>query len=237
MPIVRAAAVAALTVSIVPALRAQSSDEILKAGDLATKITVQILTSDFNGRSWSLKTGAGTIIDDSGIVVTCSHVLGKHFEARVRLSDGKQRAARVLGRFPEHDLAVLKFAPPPGLKVVPRLHTGLLPPRTSMICLGFPRGDRKMCPAWLEGYLPNNQTNLISPGTPVIVFKGNIIPGYSGGPLMTMDGGLVGVVFAISPATAQAIAIPIDVLLEDLKRIEGTEDLQPEESPTGSRSS
>ena len=77
-----------------------------------------------------------------------------------------------------------------------------------------------MCPAQLDGYQPSNDTKLISPGTPIILFRGNIIPGYSGGPLLSLDGGLVGVVFAVTRTTGQAIAIPISVLKKDLAKLD-----------------
>lgn len=200
---------------------AQSTpNDYLRAGKLAAEITVEVLSTDFNGERWSKKVGTGTIIDDSGIVATCSHVLGKQEQPKVRLSNGRIHAARVLGRFPEHDLAVLKFEPMSDVRVAPRLHSGLLAPGTACLCLGFPRSRRSMCTARLKGYEENAETNLIAQDTPIIVFEGKIIPGYSGGPLMTLDGGLIGVVFAMAKDEGVGIAIPIDVLKKDLTRID-----------------
>lgn len=199
---------------------AQSPNDYLKAGDLAADITVQIMTSDFSGKNFSRKVGAGTIIDDSGIVVTCSHVLGTHFKVRVRLVNGNQYACEVLGRFPEHDLAVLKFEPKEKLKAAPKLHEGLLAPDSPAICLGYPRGKLDMVPAYVKLYLPDAGINLLAKGTPVIIFDGNIEPGYSGGPLMTLKGGIVGVVFGKNRESGKGLAIPIRILKADLKRIE-----------------
>jgi S1-C subfamily serine protease len=199
---------------------AQSGNDYLKAGDLAADITVQIMTSDFSGKNFSRKIGAGTIIDQTGIVVTCSHVLGTHYKVRVRLANGNQYACEVLGRFPEHDLAVLKFEPKEKLKVAPRLHEGLLSPDTPVICLGYPRGKMDMVPASVKLYLPDAGIELLAKGTPAIIFDGAIEPGYSGGPIMTLDGGIIGVVFGKNRQSGVGLAIPIRVLKADLKRIE-----------------
>ena len=199
---------------------AQSSNDYLKAGDLAADITVQIMTSDFSGKKFSRKVGAGTIIDQTGIVATCSHVLGTHFKVRVRLANGNQYACEVLGRFPDHDLAVLKFEPKEKLKVAPRLHEGLLSPQSPALCLGYPKGKMAMVQAYVKLYLPDAGISLLGKGTPAIIFEGDIEPGFSGGPLMTLDGGIVGVVFGKNRETGDGLAIPIRVLKADLKRIE-----------------
>lgn len=204
---------------VVPA-RGQSPNDYLKAGDLAADITVQIMTSDFTGKTFARKVGAGTIIDESGIVVTCSHVLGTHYKVRIRLGNGNQYACEVIGRFPEHDLAVLKFEPKEKLKVAPKLHEGLLAPDSPALCLGYPRGKMDMVPAYIKVYLPDAGINLLSKGTPVIIFEGAIEPGYSGGPLMTLQGGIIGVVFGKNRDSGVGLAIPIRILKADLKRIE-----------------
>lgn len=209
-----------LPMIFVPMASGQSPNDYLKAGDLAAEITVQIMTSDFSGKNFSRKVGAGTIIDDSGIVVTCSHVLGTHFKVRVRLVNGNQYACEVLGRFPEHDLAVLKFEPKEKLKAAPKLHEGLLAPDSPALCLGYPRGKLDMVPAYIKLYLPAAEINLLAKGTPVIVFDGDIEPGYSGGPIMTLNGGIIGVVFGKNRESGKGLAIPIRILKADLKRIE-----------------
>ena len=53
--------------------------------------------------------GSGFIVDPSGIVITNNHVVDGASEVRVKLSDGTARSARVLGRDPKTDLAVLKI--------------------------------------------------------------------------------------------------------------------------------
>lgn len=198
----------------------QSTKEFIRAGELAGKITVQILTSDFTGKKWAQKVGAGTIIDPSGIVLTCSHVLGTHYRVRVRLIDNSQYAAEVLGRFPEHDLAVLKFEPKDPIEAARGLKDELVAPGTAAICVGFPKGRRSKLAATIQNYIPIEEKGPVRTGTPILYFKGTVVPGYSGGPLMSLDGKLLGVVIARSLEQPVGLAVPTEVLREDLKRIE-----------------
>jgi serine protease Do len=198
----------------------QSTKEFIRAGELAGKITVQILTSDFTGKKWAQKVGAGTIIDPSGIVLTCSHVLGTHYRVRVRLIDNSQYAAEVLGRFPEHDLAVLKFEPKDPIEAARGLKDELVAPGTAAICVGFPQGRRSKLAATIQNYIPIEEKGPVRTGTPILYFKGTVVPGYSGGPLMSLDGKLLGVVIARSLEQPVGLAVPTEVLREDLKRIE-----------------
>ncbi len=198
----------------------QSTKDFIRAGELAGKITVQIHTSDFTGKKWAQKVGAGTIIDPSGIVLTCSHVLGTHYRVRVRLIDNTQYAAEVLGRFPEHDLAVLKFEPKEPIEAARGLKDELVAPGTAAICVGFPHGRRSKLAATIQNYIPMEEKGPVRPRTPILYFKGTVVPGYSGGPLMSLDGKLLGVVIARSLEEPVGLAVPTEVLREDLKRIE-----------------
>jgi len=196
-------------------------EQIERAAQIAADMTVQILVSDFDGRRWTRKTGAGTIINREGVVVTCSHVLGDHHRVRVRRIDGKTFDAVVLGRFPEHDLAVLKIKPPEGLEPAQGIPEGLAAAGTTAICIGFPKGARDQCIAEVGDYVTGVETGLVHASTPILVFKGRIAPGFSGGPLMDLDGRLLGVVIAMSKVQPQlGVAVPASVVLKDLERVE-----------------
>ncbi|MDD2850516.1 MAG: trypsin-like peptidase domain-containing protein [Desulfuromonadaceae bacterium] len=58
-------------------------------------------------------TGSGFIWDDKGHVVTNYHVIAGASEAMIRLSDGKEYKAALVGASPMHDLAVLKIGDGP----------------------------------------------------------------------------------------------------------------------------
>jgi len=54
-------------------------------------------------------TGSGFVIDPDGFIVTEDHVVENAEKVTVSLQDGKQRPARIVGRDPKTDLAVLKI--------------------------------------------------------------------------------------------------------------------------------
>ena len=55
--------------------------------------------------------GSGFIIDSSGIIITNNHVIADADEVKVRLQDETEFKAKILGRDPKTDLAVLSIDP------------------------------------------------------------------------------------------------------------------------------
>ncbi|HKD55802.1 MAG TPA: trypsin-like peptidase domain-containing protein, partial [Steroidobacteraceae bacterium] len=53
--------------------------------------------------------GSGVIVDESGHIVTNYHVIANADQIRVQLKDGREADARIVGRDPDTDLAVLKI--------------------------------------------------------------------------------------------------------------------------------
>ena len=56
-------------------------------------------------------TGSGFIIDKDGSILTNNHVVEGARLLTVTLSDGREFSARVLGRSPENDVALIKIEP------------------------------------------------------------------------------------------------------------------------------
>jgi len=55
--------------------------------------------------------GSGFIIDPSGLIVTNNHVVGEAAKVEIILQDNTKYTAKIIGRDPHTDLAVLKIAP------------------------------------------------------------------------------------------------------------------------------
>ena len=55
--------------------------------------------------------GSGFIIDSSGKIITNNHVIAEADEIKVRLQDETEFKAKILGRDPKTDLAVLRIEP------------------------------------------------------------------------------------------------------------------------------
>ena len=82
-----------------------------------------------------------------------------------------------------------------------------------------------MCPATVGNYAHATEEMGLEKGTPIILFHGDIMPGYSGGPLMDLDGGLIGVVVAkLKQPEKAGIAISASLLLKDINRLAQTEE-------------
>ena len=62
--------------------------------------------------------GSGFIINASGYILTNNHVIDKATEIHVKLADGRELPATVVGRDPKTDLALLKIDAT-GLPVIP----------------------------------------------------------------------------------------------------------------------
>ncbi len=163
-------------------------------------------------------TGSGFIWDDEGHVITNFHVIKGASEATVRVTDGRDYKASLVGASPTHDIAVLRinvrfqrYMPVPigtsnDLKVGQKvfaignpfgldwtLTTGIV----SALDRSLPSGDGR------------NIDNLIQTDAA-------INPGNSGGPLLDSAGRLIGINTAIySPSGASAgigFAVPVDTV-------------------------
>jgi serine protease DegQ len=156
--------------------------------------------------------GTGVVIVDNGTILTNLHVvLGAH-RIRVTFADGLESEARLVSVMPEHDLAVLR-----ALKIPDDLHaatmrsTGDLAPGDHVAAIGFPFG---IGPSASSGIVSGLKREFRSPEgervlTNLIQFDAAANPGNSGGPLVTMEGEVVGIVTAILNPTKQRVFVGI----------------------------
>lgn len=165
-----------------------------------------------------LGSGSGFVWDEAGHVVTNDHVIREASRATVQLADGRSLPARVVGRDPGHDLAVLRIegrdlpAPLPR----PEAGEGALQVGQSVLAIGNPFGlDWTLTTgivSALDRELPGEAGRMIRG---LIQTDAAINPGNSGGPLLDARGRLVGVNTAIySPSGASAgigFAVPVAV--------------------------
>jgi S1-C subfamily serine protease len=163
-------------------------------------------------------TGSGFIWDDRGHVVTNFHVIEGASEATVRLADGRDYKAGLVGASPAHDIAVLRIGvdfkrPPP----VPIGESAGLRVGQKVFAIGNPFG--------LDWTLTTGIVSAIDRSLPgdsgasiehLIQTDAAINPGNSGGPLLDSSGRLIGITTAIySPSGASAgigFAVPVDTV-------------------------
>ena len=167
-------------------------------------------------------TGSGFALDkNDGLVVTNYHVIngGKAFDVRV---GDDYREAEVVGAAPCDDLALLKVDDSDGMRTLSLGSQKDLRQGQQVVALGFPanaslRGELTSTAGVVS--VPRSSFRLPTPDSPrfenLIQTDAALNPGNSGGPLVDIDGRLVGVNTAIftatrGPASAQGYAIGVD---------------------------
>jgi S1-C subfamily serine protease len=182
---------------------------------LPSVVRVVGLTNDANDGSDDKDhrgVGTGVVIVDSGIILTNLHVVNGAKRIKVTFSDGLESDAEVTGIQAENDLAVLRAKKiPDDLPAATMRSTGDLKPGDQVIAVGFPFG---IGPSVSNGVVSGLKREFRSPEgdkllTNLIQFDAAANPGNSGGPLVTMDGSVVGIVTAILNPTRQRVFIGI----------------------------
>jgi S1-C subfamily serine protease len=163
------------------------------------------------GKGIGIGTGV-VIVDTKGIILTNLHVVLGASKIKVVFFDGLESEATVIGVQPEHDLAVLKASKlPDDLKAAVLRSTQDLAPGDDVVAVGFPFG---IGPSASAGIISGLKREYRSPEgkrllTNLIQFDAAANPGNSGGPLVTMDGEVVGIVTAILNPTDQRVFVGI----------------------------
>ena len=154
--------------------------------------------------------GSGFIIDRDGYIVTNNHVIEDADEIQVRLYDGKEFEAEVVGRDPKTDLALIKIKDASDLKPMKMGNSEALQVGTWVVAIGSPFGLEQTVTAGIV----SAKGRIIGSGPydDFIQTDASINPGNSGGPLIDLQGNVVGINTAIV-ASGQGIgfAIPINM--------------------------
>jgi S1-C subfamily serine protease len=163
--------------------------------------------------------GAGVVIQDTGIILTCLHVVQDAPTVKVIFADGTESDAQVMVRQPEKDLAVLAAATPPDeLKPATLVPSSSLRVGDEVIAIGNPFGIIGSVSDGIVSGLGREYTARQTGATlkGLIQFDAAVNPGNSGGPLVNRDGEVVGIVTSLLNPTNQDVfigigfAIPID---------------------------
>lgn len=174
-------------------------------------------------------TGSGFVWDDAGHVVTNFHVIDGAAQATVKLADGRDYPAALVGASPAHDIAVLKIGV--GFKRPPPVPIGTshdLKVGQKVFAIGNPFGlDWTLTSgivSALDRSLPNERGG--PPIEHLIQTDASINPGNSGGPLLDSAGRLIGINTAIySPSGASAgigFAVPVDTVMRVVPQLIAT---------------
>jgi len=156
--------------------------------------------------------GTGVIILDSGAILTNLHVIAGAERVEVTFADGPTSEADIIGARPEHDLAVLKAREVPDDLVPATLRsTRDLAPGDRVVAVGFPFGIGPSVSAGVVSGLRREYLSLEGKQllTNLIQFDAAVNPGSSGGPLVTAEGEVVGIVTSLLNPTERSFFVGI----------------------------
>jgi S1-C subfamily serine protease len=177
--------------------------------------------ADVTGDNDEVENGVGTgvVIIDKGVILTNLHVVSGADHIKVIFHDGLESKATVTGVQAENDLAVLQAAKIPDDMIAATMRsTSDLAPGDKVMAVGFPFGIGPSASGGVVSGLgrvfrsPEGKQEMRN----LIQFDAAANPGNSGGPLVTMDGEVVGIVTAIlNPTSARTFigigfAVPIE---------------------------
>lgn len=199
--------------------------EQVAAALLPSVVSIAVRTSAGGGE------GTGVVLDADGLVLTNNHVVAAAAEGgtvTVTSNDGSSAAARILGRDPVTDLAVLRADGLAGLVPARLGDSGSLAVGEDVVAIGSPLG---LSGTVTSGIVSALNRPVRAGGSPTasadrtsvidaIQTDAAVNPGNSGGPLVDRDGAVIGINSAIASLGAGAggqagsiglgFAIPID---------------------------
>lgn len=185
------------------------SNAVAQLADEASRSVVSVST----GR----RGGTGIVWSHDGYVVTASHVVGGASAPQVRLPDGREMEAKVVGRDPYTDVALLKVEAD-GLKAIGREGAGGLRVGEFVLALASPYGGKASATSGIvtsprrsmRGWWGMTIDN-------AVVTDAKLNPGYSGGPLVTATGGLAGM--NVAYFSGRGVAVSADALKETVEKL------------------
>ncbi len=160
--------------------------------------------------------GSGVIIDESGLILTNSHVVFGRQVLTVTLDDGTTVPAKFVGADPIFDIALIKI-PPPSQGTLPVAKLGdssSLQVGEEVYVIGNPLGlDQTLSRGIVSAVnraLPGAAWSLTEP---MIQTDASINPGNSGGPMIDPCGLVVGITTAILPEAQNiGFAVPVNLV-------------------------
>jgi serine protease Do len=158
-------------------------------------------------RSTSL--GSGFIIDGSGMIVTNNHVIQDADEITVILHDDTRLKAKLVGRDPKTDIAVLRVQPKSPLTSVKFGDSDTLRVGDWVLAIGNPFGLGGSVTAGIVSARGRNINS--GPYDDFIQTDASINRGNSGGPLFNLDGEVVGINTAIFSPSGGSVGIGFSI--------------------------
>ncbi|MBC2714816.1 MAG: DegQ family serine endoprotease [Desulfobacteraceae bacterium] len=157
--------------------------------------------------------GSGFIMDTDGYIVTNNHVIEGADEIQVKLKDGKEYPAEIIGKDASTDLALIKIKADHDLPVLNLGDSDKLEIGQWVLAIGSPFGLEHTVTAGIIS--AKGRVIGAGPYDDFIQTDASINPGNSGGPLINMYGEVVGINTAIiAGGDGIGFAIPVNIAKE-----------------------
>ncbi|HYR71351.1 MAG TPA: DegQ family serine endoprotease [Candidatus Acidoferrum sp.] len=160
--------------------------------------------------------GSGFLINPAGYIVTNNHVVEGATDIRVKIDDGRELAAKVVGRDPKTDLALLKVEAT-GLPVIPLGDSTQLQVGEPVMAIGNPFGLERTVTTGIVS--ATGRVIGQGPYDDFIQTDASINPGNSGGPLINTRGQAVGINAAIFSQTGGSVGIGFAIPVNQAKAV------------------
>jgi hypothetical protein len=180
----------------------------------AAGVTVKVVSNGCGG----LVTGSGFPIGNS-LIITNAHVVSGTTDHRIQTPDGTVLGATVVYFDPDVDVAILRV---PGY-AGPALQLARGDRGTQGAVIGYPGGGpERVEPAVVDGTITADGRDIYNSGQvtrQIFVLQSHVRPGNSGGPLVDMNGDVLGLVFATSASQPdQAYALTDSQIQGDVQK-------------------
>jgi len=149
--------------------------------------------------------GSGFVVSSDGYIVTNNHVIDKADEIVIEFFDGKELVAKLVGRDPKTDIAVLKVEASEPLPFVGFGDSDIARVGDWVMAIGNPLGQGFSVSAGIIS--ARNRTLRSGPYDDFIQTDAAINRGNSGGPLFNMSGEVIGVNTAIISPNGGSIGL------------------------------
>jgi S1-C subfamily serine protease len=192
------------------------SEEIEHVADSVSQSVVSV-------HSRNRGNGSGVVWNANGHIVTCSHIVGDLDEVEVSLSNGRSYPAKVVGNDPYSDIALLKIEDASSgkddnnsiipLKPIEIADSENLKAGQFILALANPYGEY---PSITEGIITSERRSIrgitgwqwavaADLMDNIVITDTRLNPGYSGGPLVNVEGKMIGL--NIAYISSRGIAI------------------------------
>lgn len=172
------------------------------------------------GKVQELAVGSGAIVKESGIVLSCAHVVQNAQKIVVRLKDGRVFKAKILFINENEDIAFLQLEAIKQGETLPIVTLGdstKVRDGEAVLALGYPEGSALVT----NGIVSSKNAPLN--GRSFIKTTADLGPGNSGGVLVNMNGEVIGIPNAIlakfQTLTKHGFAIPISIVEKHMRHM------------------